>query len=174
MKRPYILIGLLWLFLYALPCAAKSWNNITPLKTTRAEVIKSLGEPKPLQGTGSEDFGYGNEIVFIKWTRPNCFGKKLLISEEATGLDALVYQIRVQAKHGFSLKYEQEVSDYLATIKEKDCVGPQGGSCGGFSNKLGFGYGRSDLGIISVEFFATLEDETIWRSQLKPCVAIEP
>lgn len=35
-----------WLLTLAYPCAAKEWHSISPLKTTRTEVLRLLGEPK--------------------------------------------------------------------------------------------------------------------------------
>lgn len=52
--RTISIISVLWLL--AVPCLAASWKNIVPLKTTRAEVIRLLGEPKPFQGNGPEYF----------------------------------------------------------------------------------------------------------------------
>ncbi len=165
------MIALSWLFLLTLPCAAKSWNNITPLKTTRAEVIRLLGEPKPFQGKGPEYFAYDNAMVFIKWTRPNCVENKLLINEETAGPDALVYQIRINAKYGSSLNYEKELADFLLITKKEDCVGPRNGSCGMVSSNYGFAYNRSVIGITELQFFATADEDKIWIAKQRPCEA---
>lgn len=46
MHRLTLLLGCCWLLTLATPCSAKEWHNISPLKTTRAEVLQLLGEPK--------------------------------------------------------------------------------------------------------------------------------
>jgi len=166
--KNFILI-VLCLGLTTVPCLAASWKNIFPLKTTRAEVFKLLGEPKPFQVTGGEYFEVGNDRVFIRWTLANCFGKKLIIDEESAGPDALVHEIRVEPKNPKQNEYEEQVRQFLEIVKQKDCVGPRLGSCGLFDNRFGFGYSRSDLGITKLEYFADHVEGSSWRRRLKPC-----
>ena len=167
--RLKLLIGCLWLLILTIPCRAEGWNNIFPLKSTRADVFKLLGDPKPFQRTGPEYFEFEKQRVFIVWTLPNCFGRKLVIDEESAGPDALVYKITVEQEDPGTSKYEDEVRELLEFSKLPDCVGTHGGSCGVFNSLLGFGYSRSDLGITKLEYFATEVEETAWRLKLKPC-----
>ncbi|MBK8467260.1 MAG: hypothetical protein IPL32_15690 [Chloracidobacterium sp.] len=168
MKKLFLIV--LCLGVLAIPCLAASWNNIFPLKTTRAEVIKLLGEPKPFQRTGPEYFDHGNARVFIRWTLPNCIVKKLVIAEELAGPDALVYQIAIEPKdYRTSLPYEKEVSEFLGLIKAKDCIASRGGSCGIGHALLGFGYNRSEFGISRLDYSSSLEEMNAWISQRKLC-----
>jgi len=169
-RRLLLLAGCLWLLVFPFPCLAKDWNNIFPLKTSRAEVLKILGNPKPfLKPTGPEYFENEMDRVFILWTLPDCFGRKLVIDEEPAGPDALVYKITVEPKDPTTSNYEEEVRELLEISKRPDCIGTHGGSCGVYNDLLGFGYSRSDVGITKLEYFASFEERRVWRGRLKPC-----
>src|SRR5215204_3897626 len=98
MNHRVLLIGLFCLINLPLPCSAKEWRNIYPLKTTRAEVIKILGEPNKKRETGGEYFNTADGAVTIGWTRPDCNALKTSLlktslEELPIKSDALVYQI---------------------------------------------------------------------------------
>jgi len=164
------------------PGLAKGWNNIFPLKTTRAEVLKILGDPKPFQGRGSEYWEYENDGIRFLWTLANCFderlagpdariyGTKSIIDEKYAEPDALVYRIIVEPKDPNSGKYEGAVRDLLAASNSSDCIGTHGGACGIYDSLIGLSYNRDDRGIKKLEYTASLDEERLWRLQLKPCL----
>ncbi len=171
-----------WATVLAGPCLAKDWNNIFPLKTNRAEVIKILGDPKLFNGPGTEYWDFESDRIRILWTLPHCFsdkfagpdskyGSKVIIDEKYITPETLVYSIRVEPKNPGAGKYEEEVRQYLELTNGTDCIGSRGGSCGTFHVGLGLGYGRSDLGVTSMRYMATWEEESVWRLGLKPCTS---
>ena len=63
-----LLLGL-WLLGLTYPCMAKDWNGIVPLKSTRADVERRLGQPKDdLDGR----YYFVDEIVTIQYSGFKC------------------------------------------------------------------------------------------------------
>ncbi|MEQ1921523.1 MAG: hypothetical protein ABL952_03345 [Pyrinomonadaceae bacterium] len=149
---------------------AKGWNNIIPLQTTRAEVIKLLGEPKAFQGNGPEYFAFNGDKVFFQWARGSCYKiGRLVIDESLVTQDSVVYEFKVEPHSSNQPKYEAEVKEFLASLNKMDCVGPNKGACGSWSFDIGFGYSRSDRGINRVSYHATPTESNDWFLTLKPC-----
>ena len=148
----------------------KTWNGITPLKTTRVDVIKLLGEPKPWEagqpGYASipEHFEVDGDRVFITWTSATCFNSgHLQCDEKLVTPDSLVYRIQVVVKEANRTRYENEVASFLVAIGEKDCSI----SCGTYFSGTGFGYSRAAEKLYSVQYGPTYQDSSVWFSSLR-------
>lgn len=192
MNRPTLLIGCLWLLTLAAPSSARQWHNISPLKTTRAEVLRLLGEPKHSQSDGREYFEVDNQTITISWKRPDCYGRDSIIKGHSVDPDAFVYQVTVAPK--VSLKSISEVSGEpdkapnpkvsrkrdKAALKESyrrwlsqelDCIGndESGYSCTIWDGQKGFGYSDSKAGVTALYYFPTDEEAKAWDQKHKPC-----
>jgi hypothetical protein len=194
MNHLALLIGCLWLLTFAIPCSAKEWHNISPLKTTRAEVLRLLGEPKLNQSNGREYFEVDNETVTFRWHRPDCSSPDSIIEALPISRDALVYQITVTPKVPVPLELLPEVSGIPDKIpdpkalKKRDkaalkelykswlsqdisCIGNPGSasSCTMWQKENGFGYHTWKDEITTLHYFPTNEEAKAWEQSHKPC-----
>ena len=173
--RYTLLLATCFLLLLATSGFTKSWNNITPLKTTRAEVIGLLGEPKPFQGKGSEYFAFEGQKIFFDWARPNCYKLgSIKIDEKLAGPEALVYGVMVEPGDSNQDKYEAEVREFLTAIEKSDCIGSHNGACGISDFSSGFSYSRSDRGITRLQYHASEAESNDWFHTLIPCSQSKP
>src|SRR5690349_18778557 len=83
---------------FATSVFAKSWKGISPLKTTRAEVIKMLGQPTGIDEHQRAIFSHSDGVVKISWKRADCVSKDFLWPEKEANDRALVYQITLEPK----------------------------------------------------------------------------
>ncbi|MEZ5421761.1 MAG: hypothetical protein R2682_01535 [Pyrinomonadaceae bacterium] len=97
-----------WMIFAASPVFARSWKGITPLKTTRAEVIVLLGTPTGIDEQSRSVFSHADGTVRISWTRPDCVSKDRLWDAKDADYTALVYQITVEPRAIFKSIDEYE------------------------------------------------------------------
>jgi hypothetical protein len=179
---PALLTGCLWLLTLAVPCAAKEWRNLSPLKTTRAETLQLLGNPQHSQPDGGEYFEVDDQTITFRWMRPDCAGQDSIIDGQSAGLDALVYQITVTPKvplaaidSGESSKpdtasVKSKYRDWLS--QEIDCIGNGEDGvwhCTIWDGHKGFGYSTSKGGVVAIYYFPTDEEGTAWSQTHKCC-----
>ena len=178
---------LIWLSVFSMPCLAKDWNNIFPLKTTRAEVIQMLGYPN--QSNESEYFEIDNQIVTFRWTRPDCSGENSIIEKPPVSFDALVFQITVEPKDPKDERYitirnelspSSSDSKDIKTVYKKwisnnvDCLmGANGSSCSITNDEKGLGYSTSNDEITCIYYFPTEKELKTRKETYQPCKAKE-
>jgi hypothetical protein len=181
--RLTLLIGCLLLLPLTVPCSAKEWRNILPLKTTRAEALQLLGTPLHGSSDEGEYFEIDNQTVTIRWARPDCSGQGLIVDEQLAGADALVYQITVKPKvplklSDLGLPSQSDItsspSKYSGWLSQSiNCSG--GGEKGAWDNcsiligQEGFGYATSKAGVIALYYFPTDEEAKAWNQKHQPC-----
>jgi hypothetical protein len=191
MNRPILLIGCLWLLTLAAPCSAKEWHNISSLKTTRAEVLRLLGEPKHSQSDGREYFEIDNQTVTIRWARPDCYGRASITDGVSAGMDVLVFQITVTPKIPLKLSEVSSELDQASDLKvsrkqdkaalkelyrswlsnDLDCLcsDVSGCSCSTWNREQGFGYSSSNIGVFEVYYGPTAEEIKAWEQNHRLC-----
>lgn len=160
---------------------AKEWNGIAPLISTRAEVIKLLGEPKPPNHEVlGEHFAVDGENVYIIWIRADCWGEgNIIAGTPPTDLNVVVNQITVDPK-SFLTKEDVEKIDPLKEsptlpgVKvsgRHNCLGSGGKwACSVMNDESGFGYGTNTEGQVDrLYYFASDEKRAAWREKTTPC-----
>jgi hypothetical protein len=176
MKRLILLFGFLCLFLLTMSCFAKEWRGIFPLKTTRAEVIKLLGEPTKRWGSGGEYFKVEDGKVTISWTHPDCYTEKP-IQESAVKSDSLVYQITFIPNELLPNEFLQQAQKEMQPASEiffvfdGNCLKGGNGtfSCNLWAFKYGFDYSNSHNGVEALYFFPTEKELADWKEKQKSC-----
>lgn len=190
MKFCLSIFCLLWLLVFSVPCLAKDWNNIFPLKTTRAEVIQMLGSPN--QSNEGEYFEIDNQRVIFRWTRPDCYGENSIIEKQPVSLDALVFQITVEPKDPKDERYinirnelnskpsDSSDSKDIKTVYKKwisndvNClIDANGSSCSITNDEKGFGYSTSNDEITRIYYFPTEKELKTREETHQPCKAKE-
>ncbi len=173
----------LLLFL-AVPTLAKSWKNIFPLQTSRAEVLNLLGSPKISLKDKSEYFIVGDQKVTFRWTRADCSGEDAITDEKLVKPNSLVYQITVVpdvALRSIDFYNSDEpkgattVSGFLLSSYMTNCISNSSGqfSCSSVNSVYGFGYSNSNRGFTALYFVPTEEENKIWNGKHKPCSVVE-
>lgn len=158
---------------------AKEWNNITPLKTTRADVIQILGNPILDDSDNGEHFNFNNYVIRFRWTRANCFAEPSKDQDKPKSMDDLVLQITVEPKYP---QYEKIVEEELESeqgrkreIKDvyKKWLSSDlhcfGNSCTISNFTTGFGYTSSKDGFTALYYVATEADWRKLKEGLEPC-----
>jgi hypothetical protein len=191
MNRRFFLIGLFCLINLSLPCFAKEWRNMFPLKTTRAEVLKLLGEPQTSEAIEGEYFKVDDGFVKIRWKRPDCFTSEVIMGEESLKHDFLVYQITfipkeplswdsIESEKSIEEKDSPKVSGNVKTeVKDTykkwlsqdiDClIGTNNTLCSVMGRYNGFGYSSSNEGITALYYYPTEKESAEWKEKLLPC-----
>jgi hypothetical protein len=171
---------------------AKEWRNIFPLKTTRAEVIKLLGEPQRSGAIEGEYFKVDDGIVKIRWKRADCFTPEVMTGERSLKPDYLVYQITFLPEEPLSLdsiesektieaKTDPEVlgsakAEVKAAYKKwvsqnVNCTISSGDTfCSIMGRTNGFGYSSSSKkGVTALYYYPTEKESEAWKQNLPPC-----
>ena len=113
-----ILINIFFLIVCAsVTCIAKEWRDIVPLLSTRADVIKLLGNPTHSLEDSQEYFVLENETVKFEWIDPTCVRKYPIESENEVRPDDLVLSITVVPKTPMS-----QVTIYLPSAYVTICL----------------------------------------------------
>jgi hypothetical protein len=174
--RLLILTGcLFWLAFAASPCVAKQWRNVAPMRTTRAEVLQLLGNPKQNQSDNGEYFDLATETVTFKWVHPTCGTQNPIVDESSIQPDDLVLNIAVKPKvpiqsKDLDISRPKSYSDWLS--EDVDCLGNgEDGvwNCTIINGREGFGYATSKDGVVAIYYFPTDEEARAWNSEHKSC-----
>jgi hypothetical protein len=183
-KYQITLASLFWLCFLAVPCLAKEWHNIYPLQTTRAEVLNLIGSTPQSQPEKSEFFEVENNIVTIKWTKPDCYCEDSIIEGEKADLDALVYQITVEPKISLPLKsLEPTIVDNSKkqrielkkayknwSDQDVDClIGQDNSICSITNFRTGFGYSLLNFEVTALYYLPTEKQSKDWKEKHKLC-----
>lgn len=185
MKHYLKLLCLLWMFLFAVPCLAKSWGNIFPLQTNRLGVLDMLGEPLYDTNDGEEYFEFENQKITLTWTRPDCYGEGTIKDKKLINSESLVYQITVlpekplksieiYKKQELTPKTKNEIyKDWLS--QDVNCIGnaESGMSCSVSDSQTGFGSSSSKEGYYALYFFPTKEENKMRKEKLPTCPSLK-
>jgi hypothetical protein len=163
-----ILVGCLCLILcLSAPCFAKEWRGIVPLHTTRAEVIKLLGEPKPSWELADWYFDLGDSRVEIEWIDPTCERKyPIRTSEGGSRPDDLVLNIAVIEKKPIPSK---ELNLSPGTIYYLECFGK---NCTSIDINGGFSFRWTKEGVTFHSYGPATKEFKAWLEVHKGCQAI--
>lgn len=177
MKRQFLFRYFLYLIVLTAPCFAKDWNNIFPLKTTRSEVLKILGEPSKEKAAEGEYFEVEGGRIKIYWVLPDCYEENML-TDEAIKPDSVVYQMAFSWQPYLSTDelqrfiWEMRMPADLFWNDEPSCFGGTFTfSCVSLSTKYGFGYHRNNDGVSTLFYVPTEKERTEWKEKSKPCPA---
>ena len=99
-----ILIITLLIHLNVIHTGARDWRGIVPLRTTRLEVIRLLGQPKRSQTTKIEYFDLGDKEVTINWIDPTCQKQYPIEADVTVRPEDLVLNISVFPREPIPLK----------------------------------------------------------------------
>ena len=161
---------------------AKEWNGIKPLQTTRAEVIKLLGEPKPPDHEVlGEHFAVNGENVYIIWIRADCRGEEEMIAgTPPTDLNVVVNQITVDPKSFLTKEDVKKIDPPKESLMlpgffisgAHNCLGSGGKwTCSVSNGESGFGYGTNTEGQVDRLYYnASEKEQKAWNEKLLPCV----
>jgi hypothetical protein len=172
------------LLLLGVTVCGKSWQEISPLKTTRAEVLQMLGPPFIDPSDKSEYFGLGHEIVKLRWTRAKCFEPPSESNAVALDPSDLVIQVTVEPKAPLSygefeplkLEAESRANERFPefTVYSTNCLGGREAmSCSFTNDKTGFGYSTSKMGTTAVYYFPTKTEWDNWKASHAACMNAE-
>jgi hypothetical protein len=166
MKRSIrIMVGFLFLTLCsAIPCFAKEWRGIVPLHSTRADVLKILGDPKHTWETATEYYDLADEKVTIKWIDPTCERKYPVESEVASRPDDIVLAILVYPKKPLPSK---ELDIPAVGYMTLGCH--PNGPCTVWSSEVGFGYTTSKGGVTNLHYEPSDAEFKAWLNDHKAC-----
>jgi hypothetical protein len=162
---------------------AKEWRGITPLVSTRADVLKILGEPKPPNDQFlGERFTVDGEIVYIAWTRADCRDEENMIAgTPPPALNVVVQQITVDRKSKLTLEdvrkmdppkkvltSEGLIPKGFSAIVYHHCYG-WGGACT-VMNPSGFGYStNTERQVTRLYYLTSSEEFASWSEKTTPC-----
>lgn len=154
-------------------CIAKEWRGIIRLRSTRAEVIKSLGNPKH-QWNNPEFFEVDIGTVEFQWIDPTCVRKYPVQPLAAITADDIVFQISITLKAPISLKElgfpdRQNVS---LNCSGNSADGPWS-NCFIWDSDGGLGYATSKDGVTSVSYGATSADFKEWKQNHSACIRVD-
>jgi len=177
MKHYSKLLFCLSLFFLAAPCFAESWRGITPLQTTRAEVLQILGAPQQNNADQSEYFELDEQTIIIRWARADCAGQDRIIAKpESVAPESLVYQITVKPKKPLELievgepdKRPDESKDATSRRWLANDVECFGDNCTVTNSRKGFGYSTGKDGVVAVYYFPADAENKRRNAQYKPC-----
>ena len=174
----------LWLLIFAMPTFAKSWQNILPLQTTRAEVLNLFGSPKTSLNDKIEYFVVDNQTITFTWTRADCSVEDATVDVKSVKSDSLVYQVTVepdaplQSINSYTFdepKIPAPIPGFYLSSYQTNCLSNRSGqfSCSSVSSAYGFGYSNSNRGFTALYFFPTNEENKIWKEKHKSCSQVE-
>jgi hypothetical protein len=143
----------------AISCFAKEWRGIVPLHSTRADVIKLLGNPRHGQTTGSEYFELADEKVTIKWIDPSCQRKYSIEEGAVVHPEDLVLTVKVFPNKPIPLPAQ-------GVVINGGCS--SNGWCYSFDEKTGYGFTIVG-GITSLIYYPTGEEFKAWIQEHKGC-----
>jgi hypothetical protein len=147
-----------------MPCFAKEWRGIAPLRSTRSDVLKLLGNPKHSWETATEYFDLNDEKVTIKWIDPTCERKYPIESERDVRPDDLVLAILVYPKKPIPAK-ELDIPAVGYTT-----LGCHPNSfCTVWSFEVGFGFTTSKDGVTALHYEASHDEFKAWLDNHKAC-----
>jgi hypothetical protein len=153
-------------------CYAKEWRGIVPLHSTRADVIRLLGNPRHVQGGEGEFFEVENGVVAFEWVDPTCVRKYPVEPPKAIRPDDLVLDISVRLAKPMS---EDALGIPQGKLWLMDCLcGKPQQSCSCIfmdTDGEGFGYTTSDAGVTSLSYSATAKDFQAWKVKHTGCVS---
>ena len=163
-----ILVGCLCLIVcLSAPCFAKEWRGIVPLHTTRSEVVRLLGEPKPTWELADWYFDLGDSRVEIEWIDPTCERKyPIHTSEGGTRPGDLVLNIWVIEKKPIPL---EELHLSPSTIFFGECFG--NGVCWSTDISGGFSFRRTKEGVTLHSYGPATEELKAWSAAHQACQA---
>jgi hypothetical protein len=160
-------IGCLSLILFsAIPCLAKEWHGIVPLHTTRAEIIKMLGNPKHATWDYRDVFVLENEAVTFEWIDPTCARKFPVEPDSEVRPDDLVLNISITPKKPFPISELQIPPDDFALI---DCLEGKKGRFVCVHMFDGFSYATSEEGVTGYSYGPTTEEFRTWMQAHGGC-----
>jgi hypothetical protein len=193
MKVLKICASLVLLFLsMAVVVDGKSWNGVTPLKTSRAEVIGILGYPDRVDAYGRAVFETNGETVLISWVLPNCYAGHERVADWFAEMSALVFHITVKPKARRELSEVQKVDgqndppeiggkDPKVLLKETykrwlstdvDCLlGADDMSCSQSNSTTGFGYSHTTKAAVTAIYYYPTSSEIDEFSAARPACA---
>ncbi len=160
-----VTVGCLCLILYsAMSCFAKEWRGIVPLKSTRSDVIKLLGEPKHLLWDYRDYFILEAETVTFTWIDPTCVRKYPVEPDKEVQLGDLVLSVSVIPKTPLP---RDEFHSSPLKFYSMSCLGNSG--CIFMDNEEGFSYSTSKDGITGLSYGPTAEEYKVWMQEHKAC-----
>ena len=153
----------------AYPCFGKEWRGIIPLQSTRADVIKLLGNPKQ-QWNNPEFFEVDIGTVKFDWIDPDCVRKYPVEPLESIKANDLVLNISITLKKPMTSK-ELGFPD-----QQTVCLSCLGSSTNGpWSNCIiwdcdgGFGYTTSKDGVTSLSYGPSYQEFKDWKKNHSTC-----
>jgi hypothetical protein len=146
----------------ATPCLAKEWRGIVPLRSTRSDVLKLLGDPKHTLETDGEYFDLDGEKVTLEWIDPTCEREYPVKTKSRPG--DLVLHIYVFPKSPLPLKELGAPETGYMTL---GCH--PGGSCTLWSPDAGLGFTTAKGGVTRHFYGPTVNEFTSWSVANKGC-----
>jgi hypothetical protein len=160
-----IIVGCLCLLVCsALPSLAKEWRGIIPLHSTRADVLKLLGNPKHDKSDNREYFDLDNEKVIFGWIDSTCARKYPVSPDNTIGFEDLVLKISVIPK--VPLKLDDLHLGWK--IFSMNCLGDD---CSAWSEEDGFGYYLRRAKVIELRYGPSAAEFEAWQQEHKTCVS---
>jgi hypothetical protein len=148
----------------AIPCLAKEWRGIVPLRSTRSDVIKLLGNPTHALWNYREYFMFDNERVRFEWIDPTCVKKYPIELDTEVRSSDLVLNISVTPKKPFPLEELGLPSDKFYFM---DCFGRD--DCTFMDFDGGFAYSTTKDGVTGLSYSATAKEFEAWIQEHKSC-----
>ena len=149
----------------AISCFAKEWRGIAPLRSTRADVIERLGNPKKNQDTGVEYFDLGTEKVTIQWIDPTCERKYPVEPAEAVRPAHVVLRVTVFPKTPINAKE----LDLLPMMANANCL--TSGECTISNGEEGIAFSTSRDGVTQLSYYPPMKEFKAWIQGHKACSA---
>ena len=158
--------GLLFLMFFATTVVGKEWRGLTPLKSTRADVERSLGKPNELGRYESQ-----NERVIITYSEGPCNGAfgglinancECLVAKDIVLKIAVTFDspVKVSKLRIDKKKYERTAVDaaYRPTATYSD-----------FTEGIVYTIRESDDAVMNIDYFRSAKDcEDVIRGQAPP------
>ena len=161
---------------------AKEWNGIKPLQTSRAEVIKLLGNPLPRDQKifhVGERFESEGQSIYIRWTSSDCREEMIFDDAPPIGLNVLAHQITVAPRSPLALLNIEKLdlpqkSSTLPGFSawgSTNCLGSGGKwSCIRLNIEAGFGYTTAtDKTVVWLYYFPSEREELEWKEKVPLC-----
>lgn len=147
---------------------AKSWLNISPLKTTRADVFRLLGAPKQSESNG-EYFEIDSGVVVFQWIRPTCRITTSCMNGLSLNPTDLVLRINFQPTKPLESdvlpkRESKSMKDWLS--EDIDCLGSDESgvwNCIISDTADGFGYTTAGDKVTTLFFFPTAQEVIEWN-----------
>jgi hypothetical protein len=136
-----------------------------PLRSTRSEVIKLLGNPTHSQITNLEYFDLADEAVTIKWIDPTCQRKYPRADGEVVRPEDLVLSISVFPKKPLSPK-ALKLSPML-TVTPMGCLIPNGPCT--LCTDEGLCFTTEKGSVTKIDYSATSDEFKAWIQEHKAC-----